>query len=193
MSLAATHGDCTSPHGLGGTNNDSFDQSIGTTCCGCWLQTSARSLATCRSAAEVLPTRGLRWLAPSGMVFTAVAAVAAQLSPSARFTRAVSTAVLGTAFALRAIGIIVARCPGARRQGWSPVRPYESVGGAAAVAGDRGRAYRAGLSITRRLSTDRRTPRRRHRRAHAERAPSGYGGTTRPCCCGPSACACTGW
>ncbi len=43
-------------------------------------------------------------LAGSGLVFTAVAAVAAQLSPSARFTRGAAFAVLGTAFTLRAIG-----------------------------------------------------------------------------------------
>jgi ABC-2 type transport system permease protein len=43
-------------------------------------------------------------LAGSGLVFTAVAAVAAQLSPSARFARGVAFAVLGAAFTLRAIG-----------------------------------------------------------------------------------------
>src|SRR3984893_9764835 len=43
-------------------------------------------------------------LACSGLVFTAVAAVAAQLSPSARFARGTAFAVLGTAFTLRAIG-----------------------------------------------------------------------------------------
>ncbi|WP_204806686.1 ABC transporter permease [Mycobacterium riyadhense] len=43
-------------------------------------------------------------LAASGLVFAAVAAVAAQLSPSARVTRGVAFAVLGTAFTLRAIG-----------------------------------------------------------------------------------------
>jgi ABC-2 type transport system permease protein len=43
-------------------------------------------------------------LAGSGMVFTAVAAVAAQLSPSARFARGVAFAVLAAAFTLRAIG-----------------------------------------------------------------------------------------
>jgi ABC-2 type transport system permease protein len=43
-------------------------------------------------------------LAGSGLVFTAVAAVAAQLSPSARVARGVAFAVLGTAFTLRAIG-----------------------------------------------------------------------------------------
>lgn len=58
-------------------------------------------------ATDVAPARSVAFgvaLAASGMVFTAVAAVAAQLSPSARFTRAVAFAVLGTAFALRAIG-----------------------------------------------------------------------------------------
>jgi ABC-2 type transport system permease protein len=43
-------------------------------------------------------------LAGSGLVFTGVAAVAAQLSPSARVARGVAFAVLGTAFTLRAIG-----------------------------------------------------------------------------------------
>lgn len=43
-------------------------------------------------------------LAGSGLVFTAVAAVAAQLSPSARFARSTAFAVLAAAFTLRAIG-----------------------------------------------------------------------------------------
>lgn len=43
-------------------------------------------------------------LACSGLVFTAVAAVAAQLSPSARFSRSTAFAVLAAAFTLRAIG-----------------------------------------------------------------------------------------
>lgn len=43
-------------------------------------------------------------LACSGLVFTAVAAVAAQLSPSARFARGAAFAVLGAAFTLRAVG-----------------------------------------------------------------------------------------
>lgn len=43
-------------------------------------------------------------LACSGLVFTAVAAVAAQLSVSARTAREIAFAALGTAFALRAIG-----------------------------------------------------------------------------------------
>ena len=43
-------------------------------------------------------------LAGSGVVFTAVAAVAAQLSPSARFARGAAFAVLAAAFTLRAIG-----------------------------------------------------------------------------------------
>ncbi|HTY33597.1 ABC transporter permease [Mycobacterium sp.] len=43
-------------------------------------------------------------LACSGLVFTAVAAVTAQLSPSARFARGAAFAVLGAAFTLRAIG-----------------------------------------------------------------------------------------
>jgi ABC-2 type transport system permease protein len=43
-------------------------------------------------------------LAGSGVVFTAVAGVAAQLSPSARFSRSAAFAVLAAAFTLRAIG-----------------------------------------------------------------------------------------
>ncbi|MEB3981222.1 ABC transporter permease [Mycobacterium sp. 663a-19] len=43
-------------------------------------------------------------LAGSGVVFTAVAAVAAQLSPSARVARGTAFAVLAAAFTLRAIG-----------------------------------------------------------------------------------------
>jgi ABC-2 type transport system permease protein len=43
-------------------------------------------------------------LAASGAVFTAVAAVTAQLSASARFARGAAFAVLGAAFTLRAIG-----------------------------------------------------------------------------------------
>ena len=43
-------------------------------------------------------------LACSGLVFTAVAAVTAQLSPSARFARGAAFAVLAAAFTLRALG-----------------------------------------------------------------------------------------
>ncbi|OBH97757.1 ABC transporter permease [Mycobacterium sp. E2733] len=43
-------------------------------------------------------------LASSGLVFTAVAAVTAQLSPSARFARGAAFAVLAAAFTLRAVG-----------------------------------------------------------------------------------------
>jgi ABC-2 type transport system permease protein len=43
-------------------------------------------------------------LAGSGLVFTAVAAVAAQLSPSARFARGTAFGALATAFTLRAVG-----------------------------------------------------------------------------------------
>ncbi|MEE2854664.1 MAG: ABC transporter permease [Actinomycetota bacterium] len=43
-------------------------------------------------------------LACTGLVFTAVAAVAAQLSPSARFARGAAFCVLGAAFTLRAVG-----------------------------------------------------------------------------------------
>jgi ABC-2 type transport system permease protein len=56
---------------------------------------------------EVPPTGSLAFCAAliaSGFVFTAVAAVAAQLSPSARVARGFAFAVLGTAFTVRAIG-----------------------------------------------------------------------------------------
>ncbi|OBH56183.1 ABC transporter permease [Mycobacterium sp. E2479] len=43
-------------------------------------------------------------LACSGLVFTAVAGVTAQLSPSARFARGAAFTVLGAAFTLRAVG-----------------------------------------------------------------------------------------
>ncbi|MDV8070626.1 ABC transporter permease [Rhodococcus sp. IEGM 1366] len=43
-------------------------------------------------------------LAGSGLVFSAAAAVAAQLTPSARVARGIAMSVLGAAFALRAIG-----------------------------------------------------------------------------------------
>ncbi|BCI86460.1 ABC transporter permease [Mycobacterium kansasii] len=63
----------------------------------------------CGGAADhqVAPAGSLAFgaaLAGSGLVFTAVAAAAAQLSPSARVTRGVAFAVLGTVFALRAVG-----------------------------------------------------------------------------------------
>lgn len=65
-------------------------------------------------------------LAASGLVFAAVAAVAAQLSASARTARGISFAVLGAAFALRAVGdagngVLSWLSP----LGWSlQVRPY---------------------------------------------------------------------
>src|SRR6202008_5045724 len=70
-------------------------------------------------------------LAGSGLVFTAVAAVAAQLSPSARFARGAAFAALGAAFTLRAIGDAGAgKLSWLSPLGWSlQVRPY---------AGDRG-------------------------------------------------------
>ena len=67
-------------------------------------------------------------LACSGLVFSAVAAVTAQLSPGARFARGAAFGVLGAAFTLRAVGDA-----GSRAQflswlsplGWSlQVRPY---------------------------------------------------------------------
>ncbi len=69
-------------------------------------------------------------LVGSGLVFTAVAAVTAQLSPSSRFARSAAFGVLGAAFTLRAIGDAAA--PGSAGVlswlsplGWSlQVRPY---------------------------------------------------------------------
>ena len=65
-------------------------------------------------------------LAGSGLVFTAVAGVAAQLSPSARFARGVAFAVLGAAFTLRAIGDAGSgKLSWFSPLGWSlQVRPY---------------------------------------------------------------------
>ncbi|SEL85879.1 ABC transporter permease [Rhodococcus maanshanensis] len=65
-------------------------------------------------------------LAASGIVFTAVAAVAAQLSTSARTARGIAFAVLGTAFALRAVGDAgPAALSWLSPLGWSlQVRPY---------------------------------------------------------------------
>ncbi|WP_156763201.1 ABC transporter permease [Mycobacterium sp. E787] len=65
-------------------------------------------------------------LACSGLVFTAVAAVTAQLSPSARFARGAAFAVLGAAFTLRAIGDAGdGRLSWLSPLGWSlQVRPY---------------------------------------------------------------------
>ncbi|GFG67305.1 ABC transporter permease [Mycobacterium kubicae] len=65
-------------------------------------------------------------LTASGLVFTAVAAVAAQLSPSARFARGFAFAVLGTAFTLRAVGDAGAGALSwLSPLGWSlQVRPY---------------------------------------------------------------------
>ncbi|HTX93689.1 MAG TPA: ABC transporter permease [Mycobacterium sp.] len=65
-------------------------------------------------------------LACSGLVFTAVAAVAAQLSPSARFARGAAFAALGVAFALRAVGDAGdGRLSWLSPLGWSlQVRPY---------------------------------------------------------------------
>ncbi len=65
-------------------------------------------------------------LAGSGLVFTAVAAVAAQLSPSARFARGAAFGALATAFTLRAIGDAGdGRLSWLSPLGWSlQVRPY---------------------------------------------------------------------
>lgn len=65
-------------------------------------------------------------LAGSGLVFTAVAAVTAQLSPSARFARGAAFAVLGAAFTLRAVGDAGdGKLSWLSPLGWSlQVRPY---------------------------------------------------------------------
>jgi ABC-2 type transport system permease protein len=65
-------------------------------------------------------------LAGSGLVFTAVAGVAAQVSPSARFARGVAFAVLAAAFTLRAIGDAGSgKLSWLSPLGWSlQVRPY---------------------------------------------------------------------
>lgn len=67
-------------------------------------------------------------LACSGLVFTAVAAVAAQLSPSARFARGAAFSVLAAAFSLRAVGDAGSRAAflsWLSPLGWSlQVRPY---------------------------------------------------------------------
>jgi len=67
-------------------------------------------------------------LAATGLVFTAVAAVTAQLSPSARFARGAAFAVLATAFTLRAVGDAGSRAEflsWLSPLGWSlQVRPY---------------------------------------------------------------------
>lgn len=67
-------------------------------------------------------------LACSGLVFAAVAAVAAQLSPSARFSRGAAFGVLGAVFTLRAVGDAGARAEFLTWMspvGWSlQVRPF---------------------------------------------------------------------
>lgn len=77
------------------------------------LLTGIASLVTGTLCATALLSRGLPVggsvgfgvsLACSGLVFTGVAAVAAQLSSSARVARGIGLTVLGIAFALRAIG-----------------------------------------------------------------------------------------
>jgi ABC-2 type transport system permease protein len=78
---------------------------------------------------DVAPTGSLAFgaaLAGSGLVFTAVAAVAAQLSPSARVARGAAFCVLAAAVTLRAIGDAGAgRLSWLSPLGWSlQVRPY---------------------------------------------------------------------
>ena len=82
-------------------------------------------------------------LACSGLVFTAVAAVTAQLSPNARFARGAAFAVLGAAFTLRAVGDAGTRAVflgWLSPLGWSlQVRPY---------AGDRFAVLALHLALT---------------------------------------------
>ena len=82
-------------------------------------------------------------LASSGLVFTAVAAVTAQLSPNARFARGAAFAVLGAAFTLRAVGDAGTRAVflgWLSPLGWSlHVRPY---------AGDRFAVLALHLALT---------------------------------------------
>ncbi|NMN97706.1 ABC transporter permease [Antrihabitans stalactiti] len=65
-------------------------------------------------------------LAASGIVFAGVAGVAAQLSPGARTARGIALAVLGTTYALRAVGDAGSgQLSWLSPQGWSLlVRPY---------------------------------------------------------------------
>jgi ABC-2 type transport system permease protein len=67
-------------------------------------------------------------LACTGLVFTAVAAVTAQLSPSARFSRGAAFGVLAAAFTLRAVGDASSAASGLSwfsPLGWAlQVRPY---------------------------------------------------------------------
>jgi polyether ionophore transport system permease protein len=99
------------------------------------LMSFAASIVTGASGAagllttDVAPAGSLAFgaaLAGSGLVFTAVAAVAAQLSPSARVARGAAFCVLATAFTLRAIGDAGAgRLSWLSPLGWSlQVRPY---------------------------------------------------------------------
>ncbi|MHA0288508.1 ABC transporter permease [Mycobacterium sp. C3-094] len=82
-------------------------------------------------------------LACSGLVFTAVAAVTAQLSPNARVARGAALAVLGAAFTLRAVGDAGSRASlltWLSPVGWSlEVRPY---------AGDRFAVLALHLTLT---------------------------------------------
>jgi ABC-2 type transport system permease protein len=85
----------------------------------------AAGLLTCRVPAGGSLAFGAA-LACSGLVFTAVAAVAAQLSPSARFARGTAFAALAAAFTLRAVGDAGAgTLTWLSPLGWSlQVRPY---------------------------------------------------------------------
>jgi ABC-2 type transport system permease protein len=99
------------------------------------LMAFAASIVTGASGAagllttDVAPAGSLAFgaaLAGSGLVFTAVAAVAAQVSPSARVARSAAFCVLAAAFTLRAIGDAGGgRLSWVSPLGWSlQVRPY---------------------------------------------------------------------
>lgn len=93
---------------------------IDSTCVGRYASLTAALLLACGASALTgavgtaglltldIPARGSiafgLALTCSGLVFAAVAAVAAQLSPSARFARGAAFSVLGAAFTLRAVG-----------------------------------------------------------------------------------------
>ncbi|WP_319457210.1 MULTISPECIES: ABC transporter permease [unclassified Mycobacterium] len=98
--------------------------------CGASLLTGAIGIAGLLTL-DVPATGSLAFglaLACTGLVFTAVAAVTAQLSPSARFSRGAAFGVLAAAFTLRAVGDASSAASGLSwfsPLGWAlQVRPY---------------------------------------------------------------------
>ena len=126
-------------------------------------------------------------LACSGLVFTAVAAVTAQLSPSARFARGAAFGALAVAFTLRAVGDADERIPVvalAARLGTAgeTVRGQSLLGAAAAARDDCGpdrRRVPAAGAPRRRVGNDRRTARTAARRRDVGR-PDGVGVAAEP-------------